>query len=64
LKGLKNLFGEGLVGGPEMEAAYAPQSPFGLPEAKKGRFVSRKALEKQRKKSKQARQARKKAKKR
>jgi signal recognition particle subunit SRP54 len=64
LKGLKNLLGEGRFGGPEMEAAYAPQSRVGPPEAKKGRFVSRKALEKQRKKSKQARQARKKAKKR
>jgi len=38
-------------------------NPFGMPEIKKGKQVSKKALEKQRKKGKQARQARKKAKK-
>lgn len=65
LKGLKKMFGEGfgsLAGGPE--AATGPANPFGLPEVKSGKMVSKKSLEKKRKKSKEARQARKKAKKR
>ena len=61
LKGIKKMFSGGM--GSE-EPAYGPSNPFGLPEVKKGKMTSKKALEKQRKKSKQARQARKKAKKR
>ena len=61
LKGIKKMFSGGM--GSE-EPAYGPTNPFGLPEVKKGKMTSKKALEKQRKKSKQARQARKKAKKR
>jgi len=64
LKGLRNMVGGELFGGPEMEPGHGGPGPLGMPEAKKGRFVSKKAIEKQRKKSKQARQARKKAKKR
>jgi signal recognition particle subunit SRP54 len=62
LKGLKKMFGGGL-GGLMGEDGPGMANPFGLPEAKKGKVVSRKALEKKRKKSKEARQARKKAKK-
>jgi len=61
LKNLRKMFGGGF-GMPEPVAG--PDNPFGLPEVKKGKVTSKKALEKQRKKSKQARQARKKAKKR
>jgi len=65
LKGLKRMFDSGggaLGGGPELGTVAG--NPFGLPEAGKGKVLSKKALEKQRKKSKQARQARKKSKKR
>lgn len=61
LKGIKGMFSRGM--GME-ESAHDLSNPFGLPEVKKGKMTSKKALEKQRKKSKQARQARKKAKKR
>jgi signal recognition particle subunit SRP54 len=61
LKGIKKMF----AGGMGLDAPdYGPANPFGLPEVKKGKMTSKKALEKQRKKSKQARQARKKSKKR
>lgn len=63
LKGLKKMFGGG-VGGLMGEEGPGMANPFGLPEVKKGKIVSRKAMEKKRKKSKEARQARKKAKKR
>jgi signal recognition particle subunit SRP54 len=64
LKGLKNMIGNALLGGPELpEGADGAANPYGLPEVKKGTGISKKALEKQRKKSKLARQARKKAKK-
>lgn len=65
LKGLKKMIGDGfggLAGG--SESSPSPANPFGLPEVKGGKTVSKKALEKKRKKSKEARQARKKAKKR
>ena len=64
LKGIKKWFGGGItdmVGTQDYENSAA--NPFGMPEIKKGKQVSKKALEKQRKKGKQARQARKKAKK-
>ena len=65
LKGLKKMFGEGLGGMMGEEGpGLGPANPFGLPEVKKGKIVSKKALEKKRKKGKEARQARKKAKKR
>ncbi len=63
LKGLQRMLGGNLFGGvtgPE----EGVQAPFGLPEVRRGKQISKKTLEKQRKKSKQARQARKKAKKR
>jgi len=63
LKGIKKMFGDGLSG-MMGEEGPAMANPFGLPEVKKGKIVSKKALEKKRKKSKEARQARKKAKKR
>jgi len=65
LKGLRRMLdgaAGGLGGGPEL--GPVPGNPFGLPESGKSKIISRKALEKQRKKSKQARQARKKSKKR
>lgn len=64
MKGLRKMFGGGFpMGAGADESAVGPENPFGLPEVKKGKIVSKKALEKQRKKSKQARQARKKVKK-
>ncbi|MBI5249423.1 MAG: signal recognition particle protein [Desulfomonile tiedjei] len=64
MKGLRKMFGGGFpMGADADEPGAGPDNPFGLPEVKKGKIVSKKALEKQRKKSKQARQARKKAKK-
>ena len=63
VKGLKQMFG-GAPGGPGAESMYSPANPFGLPEVKKGKVTSQKALEKQRKKSKLAKKARKKARKR
>jgi signal recognition particle subunit SRP54 len=63
MKGLKSMFGGGLpTEMPENGGAQA-LNPFGLPEVKKGKMISKKALDKQRKKSKLAKQARKKAKK-
>jgi signal recognition particle subunit SRP54 len=64
LKGLKKMFSGGFPGMGADEPGVGPENPFGLPEVKKGKMVSKKAMEKQRKKSKEARQARKKAKKR
>ena len=65
MKGLKKMLGQGLLGGMGgEEPALSPDNPFGLPELRKGKQTSRKALQKKRKKSKQARQARKKSKKR
>lgn len=64
LKGLRRMFGGGLgdlMAGDDMTSA--PDNPFGLPEIKRGKQVSKKLIEKQRKKSKQARKDRKKAKK-
>ncbi|AFM25603.1 signal recognition particle protein [Desulfomonile tiedjei] len=63
MKGLRKMFGGGFSGMGSEEPAISPNNPFGLPEIKKGNVVSKKALEKQRKKSKQAKQARKKARK-
>jgi signal recognition particle subunit SRP54 len=67
IKGIKKMFGGAMEGrgfpGAE-DAGYGPSNPFGLPEVKKGKMVSKKTLEKQRKKNKQAKQDRKKAKKR
>ncbi len=65
LKGLKRMFGGGfsdLLGNQDSEQFAG--NPFGLPEVNKGKQISKKALERQRKKSKEARQARKKSKKR
>lgn len=63
-KGLKKMFGSGMDESmADMESGAAASNPFGLPEQRKGKIVSKKTLEKQRKKSKQARQARKKSKK-
>lgn len=65
MKGIKKMLGQGLFGGMgDQEAGVSADNPYGLPELKKGKPISKKALEKQRKKAKQARQARKKAKKR
>jgi signal recognition particle subunit SRP54 len=64
LKGIKKMFSGGFPGMGGDEPGVGPENPFGLPEVKKGKMVSKKAMEKQRKKSKQARQARKKVKKR
>lgn len=65
MKGLKKMLGQGLLGGMgSEEPAFSPDNPFGMPEIRKGKQTSRKALQKKRKKSKQARQARKKSKKR
>lgn len=65
LKGLKRMFSGGLSDLFEnVDPSQAAGNPFGLPEVKKGKQISQKALDKQRKKSKQARQARKKNKKR
>lgn len=64
IKGLRRIFGGGL--GDLMNGDYesaVPANPLGLPPVKKGKQVSKKLLEKQRKKSKQARKDRKKAKK-
>lgn len=63
LKGLRKMMGGDLFGG-LTQPGEESQAPFGLPEMRKGKQISRKTLEKQRKKSKQARQARKKSKKR
>ncbi|MEW6531446.1 MAG: signal recognition particle protein [Thermodesulfobacteriota bacterium] len=65
MKGVRNLFGGGLEA-----AAGADQpmmgmgGPFGMPEVGRGKVVSKKSLEKRRKKSKEAKKARKKARKR
>lgn len=64
MKGLRKMLGGGMLGGlGDADQAPSSQNPFGLPEIRTGKPVSRKALEKKRKKSKQARQARKKSKK-
>jgi signal recognition particle subunit SRP54 len=63
VKGLKQMFG-GPAGAPSSDSLYNPSNPFGLPEVKKGKVTSQRALEKQRKKSKLAKKARKKARKR
>jgi len=64
IKGLRRMFGGGL--GDLMagdDEAVGPDNPFGLPPIRKGKQLSRKLLEKQRKKSKQARKDRKRTKK-
>lgn len=64
MKGLRKMFGGGMpTMGPD-QAGYGPENPFGLPEVQRTKTVSKKSVEKQRKKNKDARQARKKAKKR
>ena len=65
MKGLRSALGgafDGMAGAPD--AAAGPGNPFGLPEAKKGKVVSKKTLEKKRKKAKLAKQDRKKGRKR
>jgi signal recognition particle subunit SRP54 len=65
MKGIKKMLGQGLLGGMEDQApAVSAQNPFGLPEMKKGKQTSRKALQKKKQKSKQAKKARKKSRKR
>jgi signal recognition particle subunit SRP54 len=64
-KGIKNMLGgamEGALAG-SGEPGYGPGNPFGLPEAKKGKVISKKALEKKKNKNKQAKLDRKKTKK-
>jgi signal recognition particle subunit SRP54 len=64
MKGLRNMLGGGMPTGAGAGAPGMPGvNPFGLPEVKQGKMVSKKALEKQRKKSKLAKIARKKSKK-
>ncbi len=65
MKGLKRMFSGGLgnLMGGDSPAAPTPDNPFGLPEVKQAKQVSRKNLEKQRKKNKEARKARKKSRK-
>jgi len=64
LKGIKRMFSGGLgnLMGGDPSASPTPDNPFGLPEVNKGPQVSKKNLEKQRKKNKEARKARKKSK--
>ncbi len=64
MQGMRKMFG-GMFNGPPgaQDQGIGPANPFGLPEAKKGRVVSKKALEKRRNKAKQAKQDRKKTKK-
>lgn len=62
MQGMRKMFGGMFDGGPGA-SDQGLGNPFGLPEAKKGRIVSKKALEKKRKKAKQAKQDRKKTKK-
>jgi hypothetical protein len=47
--------------GGDPSASPTPDNPFGLPEVNKAPQVSKKSLEKQRKKNKEARKARKKS---
>lgn len=63
LKGLKRMFSGGLgnLMGSDSSATQTAENPFGLPEVSKGQQVSKKTLEKQRKKNKEARKARKKS---
>jgi signal recognition particle subunit SRP54 len=63
LKGLKRMFSGGLgnLMGGDSPATQTAENPFGLPEVSKGQQVSKKTLEKQRKKNKEARKARKKS---
>ena len=61
-KGLKKMFGNGQM--PLGADQPNPSNPFGLPEVKSSKQVSKKSLEKQRKKNKDAKKARKKSKKR
>ncbi len=64
LKQMKKFFG-GALGGMGMDSGGdAASNPFGLPEIRGTKGLSRKTIEKRRKKSKEARKARKKAKKR
>ncbi len=63
MKGLKSMFGGGLPTEIPENGGAQGLNPFGLPEVKKGKMISRKAMDKKRKKSKLAKQARKKAKK-
>lgn len=65
MKGVRNLFGGGLeaaAGGDQPMMGMG--GPFGMPEVGRGKVVSKKALEKRRKKTKEAKKARKKARKR
>ncbi len=65
LKGLKRMFNGGignLMGG-DSTAVPSAENPFGLPEVRNGQQVSKKNLEKQRKKNKEAKKARKKSRK-
>jgi signal recognition particle subunit SRP54 len=64
MKGLRKMFGGGAPAMGSDQAGFGPGNPFGLPEVRQSKATSKKALEKQRKKSKDARQARKKSKKR
>ncbi len=65
MKGLKKMLGRGIPGlGPDQVSALGPDGPYGLPEVGPSKQISKKVIEKKRKKSKEARQARKKSKKR
>jgi signal recognition particle subunit SRP54 len=64
LKGLKKMLGGGFAGlNAEDSPSNVAENPFGLPELKKSKILSKRDMEKQRRKGKQARQARKKSKK-
>jgi len=64
MKGLRQMLGGGgAVPTGQEESVHGLGNPFGLPEVRKDKVISQKALEKQRKKSKLAKMARKKARK-
>ena len=65
LKGLKKMLSDGFSGltGAGQPVMPTPENPFALPEISQNKVVSKKSLEKQRKKNKEARKARKKSKK-
>ncbi len=65
LKGLKKMLSDGFSGltGAGQPVMPTPENPFALPEISQNKVVSKKSLDKQRKKNKEARKARKKSKK-
>lgn len=63
LKGLKRMFSGGLGNLSERDSSHVPtqDNPLGLPEIKQGKQISKKNIEKQRRKNKEAKKARKKS---